>query len=134
MRKKVIRQCLEHARKTLHSHPEYKHYPHWTFIIQDEKIVEIGMNNSGNPPGKFAGYSRRLQWGPAKNHSELNAYRRAKGLLNHQKPWEAVNIRLNRNGELRDSKPCVCCNGFIRANGCKRVTFSTDIGFARAII
>ena len=41
------------------------------------------------------------------------------------------NIRLNKQGILRLSKPCYHCYMFLKIVGAKCVWFSTDVGFAR---
>ncbi len=38
-------------------------------------------------------------------------------------------IRIGADGSLRNSKPCVVCQQFIRDAGIRRVFFSTDTGF-----
>ncbi len=126
MRKRILRECLRIARaKCNPNHPQYGCYIHFSFIVQDNKIIEYGVNREGTPLEGF-GYP---EFG--KIHSENDAYRKAKGVLNNQKSFEVVNIRLNKQGETRLSKPCECCYAFLGVVGCRDVYFSTEEGFEK---
>lgn len=128
MKNTIIRHCLKIAQKKNNpeDHPRWGFFTHYSFIIQDNKLLEWGMNRTGDPyilgyhPDSFI-------------HSETDAYRKAKGLLDPKKPFEVLNIRLNKNNELRNSKPCPCCYGFIKAMGASKIYFSTDIGIVRIV-
>ena len=125
MKKTLLRDCLRKAKEKNATHPQkFKHY---TFIIQDNKILEYGVNRSAEPLVEH-GY-------PAygKIHSENDAYRKAKGLLLPGK-WEAVNIRLSKKGLTRLSLPCSCCASYLRELGCAAVTATTDYGWARVVL
>lgn len=88
----------------------------------------MGYNRKG-PPIEGFGYSKSF----GKIHSENDVYRKAKGLLDPQKPFDIVNIRLNKSGDSRISKPCPCCSAFLETVGCRNVYFSTDDGFAKVV-
>jgi len=68
-----------------------------------------------------------------KIHSEIAAYRKAKGILTKNEPFEIVNIRLNKNKELRLSKPCICCFEIMKELGCSKFYFSSNAGFLKII-
>ena len=110
------------AREKNASHPEK--FRHYTFIVQNNKILEYGINRRGNPLTEY-GYP-----GYGKIHSENDAYRKSKGLLGSGK-WEAVNIRLSKKGLLRMSLPCPCCVSYLKEFGCTAVTATTDHGFVK---
>lgn len=97
---------------------------HYAFIIQGNKLVEWAPNRT-HDPDKYLGYPDY-----AKLHAETLAYKRAKGLLKKNQPFEVVNIRLGKSGELRNSMPCPCCARWMRALGCRQLLFSVDAGFA----
>ena len=131
MKSSLLREAVRIAREKLPRHPERSHWPHTSFIVQGNKIIEYGFNHSGIPP-RHLGYHERISWSSPKTHSELACWRAAKGLLNPNHSWEIINIRLSRGeGELRDSKPCVCCHQFLTSVGCTTCYFSTNVGFAR---
>jgi hypothetical protein len=128
MKKSLIRECVRIAREKNNpdTHPEWGNCHHFTFVIQRGKIVEYGMNRAGPPP---VGLGYNTEFG--KIHSEIDAMRKAKGILDPNSPVDIVNIRLNKQSELRLSKPCRCCAGFLELLDVRYVHFSTDIGFAR---
>lgn len=124
MKRTILRECIRRARE-INEHRSLT-FRHYSFVIQNNAIVEMGQNVSRASPLIQFGYPET-----SGIHAEANAYRKAKGLLDHNKPWEMVNIRLNRTGNLKLSKPCQCCYNFLQINGCRFVYFSTDAGFAR---
>lgn len=128
MRKQIIQDCLRVAQKQAkeQNHPEYDNYLHWSFIVQDGKVLGFGRNRPGKPYYDKFGYTTL-----SKIHAEHDAYRKIKGLLNNSRTFDILNIRLNRQGKMRLSKPCSCCAIFLKFMGCKNVIFSTDCGFAR---
>lgn len=133
MKSRLLLDALRIAKEKLPRHPQFEHWPHYTFIVQSNKILDWGYNLQDIPPIHM-GYHERINWGLPKTHSELSAWRAAKGLLNPSKSFEAINIRLSRQGEMRDSKPCSCCYQFLCSLGCSSCYFSTDLGFAKLLI
>lgn len=113
-------------KNTPDSHPQWGHYHHISFIVQGNKILEYGFNRSGEPIPGF-GYNKDF----GKIHSETDAYRKAKGLLDTSKHFDVVNIRLNKASFFKLSKPCRCCYHFLSAVGCRNVYFSTEKGFKK---
>lgn len=134
MKKSLLDAALKIARDTLNKHPEYRHFMHWSFIIQNNKIVDWSTNDSGIPPIHF-GYRSRLQNNEVaeKKHAEFKVFFKCRGLINFDKRWDVINIRLNKTGELRMSKPCVCCYGLLKEFGCSTIYFTTNYGFAKVI-
>lgn len=128
MRKNILRDCVLKSKKNISNHPQFKNsksnYIHYTYIIQDNKIIEQGANVSARPPKHF-GYP---EW--SKIHAEVTAWKKSKGLLDKSKTFEAVNVRLNRLGTIKNSKPCNCCSKFLKELGCNKIWFTTDVGFA----
>jgi hypothetical protein len=124
--KRSLEICIKIARKELPNHPDMDGKScHWTFIFQSGKLIEWATNRCSNPPS-WLGYPEH-----AGVHSEINAYRKAKGLLDKKKSFDIVNIRLNRQSDLRNSYPCKKCFSKMKALGCQRMYFSTDIGMCK---
>ena len=130
VKKKLIQSAVNIARanNTPEKHPRYAYYVHFTFIVQDGTIIAYGMNRAGRSIYAQLGYPKR-----ALVHSENDAYKKAKGLLNHKKPFSAINIRLNRMNEFRAAAPCPCCRSFLKIMGCNKVIFTTNTGFGKEI-
>lgn len=123
MNKQILNRCLRIARKrnTEELHPEYGNFHHFSFIVQNNKIVEYGTNSSGVVTySKF--YTRQ-----SKTHAEANAYKKAKGLLDPGS-FEVVNIRLNRAGDLRNSAPCSGCLSLLKVMGANKIWFTIREG------
>ena len=128
MTNKLITTALRIATSSYTTHPQYNHYLHYSFIIQNNKLIEWGTNLAGEPPLHFGYHSGKTV---PKLHSELVAYRRARGLLNHHEPFEMINIRLTRSGLLKISAPCLTCQSWLKPLGCTNVWFSTEGNFGK---
>lgn len=134
MNKRILRQCLKIAKDYLPKHPEFHCYPMYSFVVQGDKIVEWDTNNNGVPDGPlYPMYAARVSHldGTPKTHAEVNSYRKAKGLLNRNKDFEVVNIRLTRQGEMRIAAPCSCCYQFLKSLGASKAYFTTSAGWAK---
>ncbi len=102
-----------------------KTYNHWTFVVQDNCLVEWGTNLMDGIPPKYFGYHSFSGL-----HSELVAYRRARGLLK-TKPYAIINIRLNHRGQMKMAQPCKVCWEWLKATGCNSCWYTTDIGWSK---
>jgi hypothetical protein len=130
MKRNIFQQCLKLAidHNTPELHPEWGCYHHFSFIIQENKIVEWATNTRANSLTYF-GYSPHC-----KIHSETQAYKRAKGILKKNRSFDIINIRLNKFNKIKMSKPCGCCTNFLKGLGVKRIWFTTEFGFAKLIM
>src|SRR5690348_8110623 len=129
MKKSLFDEILAIVFRNRHKHPE-RRFLHFTFIIQRNRIVEWGRNHTGIP-AKHMGYQHRIKdknFKP-KIHSEWDAYKKARGLLVKNTPFEIVNVRLNRKGQIRLSKPCECCYYLMKEMGCRAFHYSSEVGF-----
>ena len=131
MRKSILRDCIRIAKEKNRPdvHPEWGNFHHYSFIIQNNKIIEMGTNRDIHIGAmRHLGYSDT-----SKIHSEVDAYNKAKGHPDFDKnsSFEVVNIRLNRTNEIRLSKPCSCCFNFLNSLGAKSCHFTTEVGFAK---
>lgn len=125
MKSSLLREALRISLVTLPKNRQ--RYKHWSFIIQGNSMVEYGTNIDSVPPVHF-GYHNRIEDGLPKLHSEIRAWRKAKGLL-APIGFEVINIRLNTNGEWRNSRPCSACQELLQALGCFKVWYTTNNGW-----
>jgi len=133
MKKQILRECVRISREKNNNFPIAMKKHHFSFIIQNNKIVEWGTNVSicrgvditGTQSPKYRGYPEYAMF-----HSEAAAYKKARGILNPKETFEVVNVRLNTTSDMLLSKPCDCCFHFLRTLNCSRVWFSTKTGFA----
>jgi hypothetical protein len=127
MKKTIIRECIRTAIEKNKYHPVGNGLKrHFSFIIQDNKIIEIGFNKNQKPLPGYPEYS--------KIHSENDAFRKAKGLINFSKRWDVINIKITKRGLLRLSKPCKCCFRFLSNLGCHSVVFTTGLDYSFSTI
>lgn len=125
MKKRILRRAVDLAIEKLPLHPEYLHFPHFCFVVEDNGIVAWATNTRMEPPLHY-GYHRPWDSGyRPKYHAEVMAYRKAM-----PKPgFEIVNVRLNRLGHIKLSKPCVPCCRLLARLGCRKAYFSSEAGF-----
>ncbi len=126
MKKSLIDHCYLIAKRYNPKHCQWDCDKHYSFIIQNNQIVEWGTNKSGNP-------NRAMYKDYQKIHSEYSAWAKAKGIIDKSKSFELLNLRLNKSGKLMLSKPCNCCLGFLKGLNCSKIIFSTEMGFAKLI-
>lgn len=130
MKKSLLKTALHIARNKRMLHPEIEHFLHYTFVIQNNQIVDW-TTNSKRPLPIHYGYSKdKDHFFRPKAHSEIEAYRKARGLLTKAEPFCVVNIRINKHGQLRNSKPCPCCQELLLQLGCHCCYYTNNKGFA----
>jgi hypothetical protein len=94
---------------------------HISLVLHKKKIVAMGCNHFKTHP-KTVEYGYMFE----EMHSELDAYRKIpKNLL--KKKLILVNLRYNRFGEMRMSKPCHICESWCRQIFSK-IYYTTDSG------
>jgi deoxycytidylate deaminase len=87
-------------------------------IFKRNRIISIGTNH----PLKAARHLHpRYQRWKGSIHAEVDAILKAKTDL---KRCNILVVRINRFGEIRNSKPCDQCFSYIRAVGIKKVYFT----------
>jgi len=132
MTNNVLRQCLRSSLDGMATHNQYKHYIHFSFGIVGNTVRVVGTNKSAVPPRHFGYHSRVTE---PKIHSELDAYQRLRKMVPLSKvDWELVNVRVNRTGEMKVSKPCPVCQVWLKAVGCERVTYTTEDGWHSIVL
>jgi hypothetical protein len=100
---------------------------HYSYAIVDGSVYVVGVNKASEP-AKHLGYHGRVT--EPKIHSELDAYKKLRKIVPIGKVnWEIVNVRVNRSGEMKMSKPCIVCETWLREVGCTKVTYTTEVGW-----
>lgn len=121
-----IKRCFQIAEKELFKHEQ--NYKHWTFVFSGGKLIEWGRNSYGTPHIRYISQNEDAQI-----HSEVMAYKRARGLL-FGKPFEILNIRLSNRGLLRNSRPCMVCLGWLASVKCTGGIYTIDDGLKEFIL
>lgn len=119
-------RCVEISRALVPSKWFNKSF-HTTFILRKGKIQSIGINSEKTHPSVFK-YNYKGKDGVDIRpfvglHSELSAVIK----YGEENCYDCtfVNVRLDKNGELNMSKPCIGCQHVLQQVGFKRVYFST---------
>lgn len=97
---------------------------HVSIILHKKRVVGVGTNSFGSthPKAKQIGYPYDEM------HSELDALLRVdKGLLKKRPKLDLINVRFNRFGELRMSRPCHMCMPWCQALF-RTIWYTTDEG------
>lgn len=128
MKKKLLTEAMRISKEKNRpgNHPRWgTGKQHFTFIIQDNKILEWGVNRDGDALIQF-GYSEFSDI-----HSETDAYRKAKGIIDKAKGFDVINVRLNNQNDVRLSRPCPCCMNFLKSLGANQIWYTTLDGFEK---
>ena len=118
--KSILRECIREAQRKLSRHDQP--WKHFSFIVAD-KVISCATNKTAPPLTRY-GYPSF-----GKLHSETEAFRKCRSIV--PPAYICINIRLNRDGSLRNSCPCDPCFKFLKYTGCTSVYFTTSHDFAR---
>ena len=103
-------------------------FKHFTYILKGTKVISIGFNDVFKDRIRI---DRKYYSYPFKGaHSELDAIANMQD-LNLVRRSTLVNVRLNHQKELRNSKPCQVCQTFLAPFRFRAVYFSMEDGFYR---
>jgi deoxycytidylate deaminase len=112
---------IELARNLI-DYPEYPHR-HFAFIIEKNKIRAIGWNaKKTHPQALKFGYPWLYV------HAELSAITRFEGNPRELAKCICVNVRLNKDGKILQSKPCKSCLRMLAAFRLKEIFYTDDNG------
>lgn len=128
---------ITHALKN-NSHKIKCRCKHFSFIVNKNKILSIGINNPKkthprNLQYKYTGRYNNDISGYIGVHSELSAIIKYgfDDCTNHI----LINTRVNAAGEIANSRPCAGCQNLIKQLNFKRVFYTTNSGqFAELIV
>ena len=95
---------------------------HVSVVLNKSKILSIGFNKyKTHPQTKNYAYHRF-----AGIHSELDAV--LKLGMDDCSGLTIINIRVDKNNQICDSKPCKGCSDLIQKIGFKKVIYTNNIG------
>lgn len=132
---KILQKSLKMAREMFpaeyQSHRGHRTY-HFAFIFKRNKLISVGVNRPYSPDGKALRFGNQFNITKLKKHSfvhaEVDAFSKCWGKVYLDGSYSLVVIRLNKNGELGESKPCSNCQQIIDAIGIKKLWWSTKKG------
>jgi len=104
---------------------------HFAFGYKKNKILAIGQNNPEKTSAKALRLSKRFNTDIKYPflHAETDLISRLWGKHYIDNNLKVVVIRLNKNGELRNSKPCRRCDKILQALDVTKIWWSVNDGF-----
>ena len=104
---------------------------HFAFGYHKNKLLAIGQNNPEKTHTQALFLAKRFNTDLKYPylHAETDLISRLWGKHYIDGNMKMVIVRLNKRGELRNSKPCSRCSKIIKALGIKEIYWSTDDGF-----
>lgn len=101
---------------------------HGSVIIKGGNVISCALNH----PGK-CGFSEHYAYhGGMTIHSELNAIKKVRRKIDLTGAV-CYNLRIDKHGEVRMSKPCPSCEKLLANYGFKRCVFTDDFGNLEAM-
>lgn len=123
---------LEEIAFALYDHEHPLRTFHVSFILQRRKILSIGINNVKTHPVNLLNpkFDNQGQVFSDKGTcSELNAISKLiRQTRVNTEICSLVNIRIDKNGKLNHSAPCLSCQSLIAHHGFKKVFFTNENG------
>ena len=105
---------------------------HFAFGFHRNKLIAIGQNNPEKITAKS--YHMRQRFNVCSQypyvHAEVDMLSKMWGKYHIDNRLRVVVIRLNKKGELRDSKPCSKCSSILDALNVTKVWWSINDGFS----
>jgi len=120
--KRFLKRAANMAKKR-----EVDFHNHCTIITKGPKVVAIGYNSYKNDPRHLS--DEHVRGVPGRNlrhgvgpHSEISALQQ----VSDPTGVTVYVVRVMKNGELAESKPCEVCTEALQEAGVKRVVWSED--------
>lgn len=133
--KKNLKKALKLSHDLFPDHYDtkgnYRCY-HFAFIFKRNKLISIGVNRPRKPDAKALYFGSKFNVQKFKKfnflHAELDAIQRCWGKVYLDRSYSIVVIRLNKYGQLRNSKPCKNCQTILNAIDIQDIWWSIEEG------
>lgn len=122
-----LEQLIRECRKKLPNHPELDNYPHFSFVFSKTgERLGAGINGCYEPPRHWGYHKRGYR---PKLHAEIRAFLAARRRLGTKgSGFTIVNVRLDKDGVVKNSAPCCTCRTLLTSLGCSSFIFSISDG------
>jgi hypothetical protein len=105
---------------------------HFSFAWKSNRLLSIGQNDPENTNAKAMWFARkfrnRQQVRYPYLHAEVDMLSKLWGRYYIDSRMKVVVVRINSNGELKNSKPCPSCSNILEALGVDKVWHSNSQG------
>jgi len=124
----IALSLLPKAKKSRSSRNKFFHF---AFGYHKNKLIGIGQNNPEKTHTKALVLAKRfnIHSDHPYLHAETDLISKLWGKHYIDETLKMVIIRLNKRGQLRNSKPCEKCDIILKALDINRIWWSTDYGF-----
>lgn len=104
---------------------------HFAFGYKKNKLIAIGQNNPEKTHTQALLLAKRFNIDSEHPylHAETDLISKLWGKYYIDDSLKMVIVRLNKRGQLRNSKPCDKCDTVLRALDINKIWWSTDYGF-----
>ena len=119
---------LPRAKRSRNSRNKFFHF---AFAYRKSKLLAIGQNNPDKTHTKALKLAQRFKTDTDYPylHAETDLISRMWGKYYIDSNLTVILIRLNKHGQLRNSKPCSKCSKILEALGIEKFHWSTNEGF-----
>ena len=105
---------------------------HFAFGWKKNELLAIGQNYPDKPSGKALRFARMFKTPQTITypylHAEIDLVSRLWGKVHIDNNIKVVVVRLNKTGQLQNSKPCKSCRTVLKALSVEDVWWSTNEG------
>ena len=105
---------------------------HFAFGWKKNELLAIGQNYPDKPSGKALRFARMFKTPQTITypylHAEIDLVSRLWGKVHIDNNIKVVVVRLNKTGQLQNSKPCKSCRTVLNALSVEDVWWSTNEG------
>ena len=105
---------------------------HFAFGWKKNELLAIGQNNPNKPSGKALRFAKMFKTRQTIAypylHAEIDLISRLWGKIHIDNSTKVVVVRLNKTGQLQNSKPCKSCRTVLDALSVENVWWSTKEG------
>lgn len=120
-----LHKCVELAHAMVDLPNSY--FKHFSFLMKGSKILSVGWNDRS--ANSFKINEKLVSYPLGGLHSESFCIKRLQD-FNMCRRATLVNVRINKQGELRNSKPCDICSNLLNVLGFRIIYYSTNDGFS----
>ena len=132
---KIVAESLDIAQSLLpkakNSRDGKNKFFHFAFGYDNKKLLGIGQNNPDKTHTNALKLAQRFKTDTDYPylHAETDLISRMWGKYYIDSSLTVILIRLNKHGQLRNSKPCSKCSKILEALGIEKLHWSTNEGF-----
>jgi deoxycytidylate deaminase len=99
-------------------------FKHFSFAIKRNAIYSVGWNK----PWQTHPLGLRFHHKISSIHSEISCLSKLNVVPAEFSKFTIINVRLDKEGTVRLSKPCQCCQNMLAAFGITEVYYSSNSG------